>query len=101
MDPDKASSNESKPIEADDFARYAKALELNETCERCKNEQWGIYEKPGFHGGSWGIIVAPGVLDMRRYFPVLIMACSKCGNLWSMSRTHVLGWLKENPCGNA
>jgi hypothetical protein len=94
-DEDDDSPDTESQIDAEIFAKFAKAKEINVVCDSCqKRAGWTVYNNGQYPPSLIGtkdrdMLVSPPVI------PLVTMRCKNCGFVRLYDRAFIVRWVKE------
>ena len=92
-------------ITFNDFVRFIRAVQKtdNPACSVCENTEFSIttdFEIPEGKFSTLGFLhTTPdgGEVYTQGHLPVLLINCTRCGNIQVFRRNIVASWLQDNP----
>ena len=85
------------PIDGNELARFHEAKGVkNHACERCDSIAWAIVNAdPGAPAGALPAALDDSKVRVDLFFPLLILSCLVCGNVWLTNRLLYDEWVEQ------
>lgn len=87
-----------KPVMPVELGRFHAAKGVtNSNCDRCGKTEWTLLSDKDTPGGAIPSASDESAANINLFFPVLVLICANCGNVWLQSYQHVRAWLDSTP----